>query len=102
MLVGDGAERPYERPSLSKEYLRGASEREKLFVHGPSFYDEHAIDLRTSTRAAAIEPGSHEVILGDGRRLGYERLLLATGASPRRLEVPGADTARGARAAHPR
>ena len=90
VLIGEERERPYERPSLSKDYLRGASEREKLFVHGPSFYDEHAIDLRTSTRVAKIEPGSREVILGDGQRLGYERLLLATGASPRRLEVPGA------------
>ncbi len=68
-----------------------ASERDKVFVHGASFYDEHAIDLRTSTRVTAIDPGSREVALRDGARLGYERLLIATGASPRRLEVPGSD-----------
>lgn len=90
VLIGDEWERPYERPALSKEYLRGASERDKAFVHGPDFYDEHAIDLRTSTQVAAIDPDIREVVLDDGERLGYERLLLATGASPCRLEVPGA------------
>ena len=68
MLIGEEPERPYERPPLSKEYLRGASERDKVFVHGASFYDEHAIDLRTSTRVTAIDPGSREVVLRRWRR----------------------------------
>jgi 3-phenylpropionate/trans-cinnamate dioxygenase ferredoxin reductase subunit len=91
VLIGAEPQRPYERPPLSKEYLRGESAREKAFVHEASFYDEHAIELRSSTRVVAIEPGSREVILDDDARLGYERLLLATGASPRRLQIPGAD-----------
>jgi 3-phenylpropionate/trans-cinnamate dioxygenase ferredoxin reductase component len=91
VLIGEEAERPYERPPLSKEYLRGAAGRDTAYVHEPSFYDEHAIDLRTSTRVTAIDPGHREVVLGDSQRLAYERLLLATGASPRQFEVPGAE-----------
>jgi 3-phenylpropionate/trans-cinnamate dioxygenase ferredoxin reductase subunit len=91
VLIGAEPERPYERPSLSKDYLRGASERETVFIHEPSFYDEHAIDLRTSTRVTAIDPGRREIVLDGGQRLPYERLLLATGAAPRLLELPGAE-----------
>ncbi len=93
VLVGEEPDRPYERPPLSKDYLRGTTERAKLDVHGPEFYTDGAIGLRLSTRATAIEPASREVVLEDGQRLRYDRLLLATGASPRRLEIPGADLA---------
>jgi len=93
VLVGEERDRPYERPPLSKDYLRGETERAKLDVHGPDFYAENAIELRLSARAVALEPAGREVVLEDGERLRYERLLLATGASPRRLEVPGAGLA---------
>ena len=91
VLIGEEAEHPYERPALSKEYLRGDGDRGALAVHPPSFYDEHGIDVRTSTPATQIDAAAREVVLGDGHRLGYDRLLIATGSSARRLDVPGAD-----------
>ena len=90
-LLGDEAERPYLRPPLSKEYLRGESEREGAFVHPEGFYEEHRIDLRPSTAVRAIEPASREVVLDDGGRVTYDRLLIATGARPRILPLEGAD-----------
>ena len=93
VLVGEEEGAPYERPALSKGYLRGATRRERLDVRGPAFYLDNEIELRASTRATAIEPRSGEVLLEGGQRLRYDRLLLATGASPRRLEVPGGDLA---------
>lgn len=88
MLIGDEPERPYERPPLSKDYLRGEGNGIP-FVHGESFYEDHEIELLTSTRVTGIEPGLQEVLIEGGRRLGYDRLLVATGAVPRRLNVPG-------------
>ena len=93
VLVGEEPDRPYERPALSKAYLRGTAERPTLDVHRPTFYSDNAIELRTSTRVTAVEPRSLEVVLQDGHRLRYDRLLLATGATPRRLEIPGGDLA---------
>jgi 3-phenylpropionate/trans-cinnamate dioxygenase ferredoxin reductase subunit len=90
-IVGDEAHRPYERPPLSKEYLQGRSELEKVFVHPPGWYAEHDVDLLLGTSAVAIDLTAHSVTCSDGRRLGYDRLLLATGSSPRRLAVPGHD-----------
>jgi 3-phenylpropionate/trans-cinnamate dioxygenase ferredoxin reductase subunit len=90
ILIGDESERPYERPPLSKEYLRRET-GEKPFVHEHGFYEEHDIELWTSTHVTAIEAGSSELVLEDDRRQGYDRLLVATGAEPRRLDVPGAD-----------
>jgi 3-phenylpropionate/trans-cinnamate dioxygenase ferredoxin reductase component len=91
VLVGQEPELPYERPPLSKEYLRGESSREKVFVHSENFYSDNGIELRTSTRATAIDTSARELELEDGERVGFDRLLLATGAQPRRLRVPGAD-----------
>jgi 3-phenylpropionate/trans-cinnamate dioxygenase ferredoxin reductase component len=91
VLIGEETERPYERPPLSKDYLLGKAERETIYVHPQSWYAEHDIDLRLGTRVTGIDPGGHEVVLADGSRVGYARLLLATGSSPRRLAVPGAD-----------
>jgi 3-phenylpropionate/trans-cinnamate dioxygenase ferredoxin reductase component len=90
ILIGDEPERPYERPPLSKEYLRRETD-EKPFVHDEGFYDENDIELWTSTRVSSIEPGPRELLLEDGRRQPFDRLLVATGAAPRRLDVPGAD-----------
>ncbi|MGH8973310.1 MAG: NAD(P)/FAD-dependent oxidoreductase [Acidimicrobiia bacterium] len=91
VLVGEEADPPYERPSLSKGYLRGGVGREKLSVHDERFYAAQGIELRTSTRVVAIEPAAGQVILDDGEPLLYDRLLLATGAVPRRLPIPGSD-----------
>ena len=91
VLVGAESERPYERPPLSKGYLAGKDVREKIYVQQPEWYAEHHVDLRLGTRVTAIDPAEHEVVLDGGERLGFGKLLLATGSSPRRLWVPGVD-----------
>jgi 3-phenylpropionate/trans-cinnamate dioxygenase ferredoxin reductase subunit len=90
-ILGDEPERPYLRPPLSKEYLRGESDREKVYVHPASFYTDQRIALRPSSLVSAIEPASRKVALDNGERVPYDRLLIATGARPRALPVPGAD-----------
>ena len=93
VLLGSEAERPYERPPLTKDYLRGDSPREKAYVHEEGFYAERDIELETGATVATIDPGASRVTLDDGRDLSFDRLLLATGAEPRRIPVPGADLA---------
>ena len=90
VLIGTEPERPYERPPLTKDYLRGESEREKAYVHPADFYAEHEIELMTATTVTAIDPHGSRVTLGDDQELAYDRLLLTAGAEPRRIEVPGA------------
>jgi len=91
VLIGEETERPYERPMLSKEYLRGDKPAAKLYVHDEGFYADNDIQLLTGTRVASFNPAAHEVTLQDGSRMPYSRLLLSTGASPRRLPLPGTD-----------
>jgi 3-phenylpropionate/trans-cinnamate dioxygenase ferredoxin reductase subunit len=91
VLIGEEAERPYERPLLSKEYLRGEKPAAKLYVHDEGFYADNGIELMTGTRVQSLDPGAHEVTLASGERMSYSRLLLSTGAAPRRLLLPGAD-----------
>ena len=91
VLIGEETERPYQRPLLSKDYLRGDKPAAKLYVHDEGFYADHNIELLTGTRVASVDPGAHEVTLADGSRMPYSRLLLSTGAAPRRLELPGTD-----------
>jgi NADPH-dependent 2,4-dienoyl-CoA reductase/sulfur reductase-like enzyme len=88
VLFGDEPELPYERPPLSKDYLLGKAPREAAYVHPAEWYAEHAIDLRTGVSVAAIERAAHTVIFEGGTQ-GYDKLLLTTGASPRRLDIPG-------------
>jgi 3-phenylpropionate/trans-cinnamate dioxygenase ferredoxin reductase subunit len=82
---------PYERPPLSKEYLRGEAEREQAYVHEAGFYAEHHIDLRVGESVVRLDPRRQELALKSGERLGYDRLLLATGSAPRRLSIPGSE-----------
>jgi len=91
VLIGEEADRPYERPLLSKEYLRADKPAAKLYVHDEGFYADNDIELLTGTSVTSFDPGAHQVTLADGRHLAYDRLLLATGATPRRLPLPGAD-----------
>jgi 3-phenylpropionate/trans-cinnamate dioxygenase ferredoxin reductase subunit len=91
VLIGAEPERPYERPPLTKDYLRGESPREKAYVHEANFYTEREIELLTSTTVAALDPGASRVTLADGRELAFDRLLLTTGAEPRRIPIPGAE-----------
>ncbi|WP_165970223.1 NAD(P)/FAD-dependent oxidoreductase [Nonomuraea terrae] len=88
VLIGAESERPYERPPLSKEFLQGRTERDTIYVHPPEWYADHAVDLRLGTRVTRIEPDRHLVRLGDGSRQPYDKLLIATGAAPRRLPGP--------------
>jgi 3-phenylpropionate/trans-cinnamate dioxygenase ferredoxin reductase component len=91
VLVGAEPHPPYERPPLSKKYLLGEADRDTVFVTEPSWYADNGVDLRTGTRAVALDTAGHRVTLEDGEELSYRRLLLATGARPRPLTVPGAD-----------
>ncbi|UYQ65852.1 NAD(P)/FAD-dependent oxidoreductase [Streptomyces peucetius] len=91
VLLGEEAEHPYERPPLSKGYLLGKEERDVVYVHPPRWYTDQKVDLRLGVRVTAVDPAAHEVTLDDGSRVGYAKLLLTTGSSPRLLPVPGAD-----------
>jgi 3-phenylpropionate/trans-cinnamate dioxygenase ferredoxin reductase subunit len=91
VLVGEEAVRPYERPPLSKDYLRGEVGRDAAYVHSEDYYDANQIDLRLSTLVTSIEPDQREVVLDTGERLGYDAAVLAVGAAPRPITTPGAD-----------
>ncbi len=94
VLLGSEPERPYERPPLSKGYLLGKDSRDSIYVHAAEWYAEHHVDLREGVTVTAIDRGTATVATsgptGDGE-VSYDKLLLATGASPRRLTFPGSD-----------
>ncbi|MFF4234780.1 NAD(P)/FAD-dependent oxidoreductase [Actinomadura geliboluensis] len=89
LLIGDEIERPYERPPLSKGFLLDKEPRDKAHVHEADWYDKHDVELRLGTSVASIDRAAHQVRLSTKEPVGYDRLLLATGSSVRRLEVPG-------------
>ncbi|MET1034036.1 MAG: FAD-dependent oxidoreductase [Arthrobacter sp.] len=89
-LIGDEPVPPYERPPLSKEYLQGRKKPAEVFVHDAAWYAERGIDARWGTRAAGIDRDARTVRLASGEEVPYTRLVLATGATPRTLDVPGA------------
>ena len=91
VLIGDEPDRPYERPPLSKEILLGKAGREKAYVHPEEWYAEHDVELRLGTEVTAIDREGKVLALSDGDQLPYDRLLLATGSSPRPIDVPQAD-----------
>ncbi|URN12813.1 FAD-dependent oxidoreductase [Streptomyces radiopugnans] len=90
-LVGEEEALPYRRPPLSKGYLGGTVDAGDLELLPASSYADQGIDLVLGDRAARIDPEERSVVLDSGTRLSYDRLVLATGARPRRLPVPGAD-----------
>lgn len=90
VLVGEEPTPPYNRPPLSKELLRGEVPEELVLAEPPSWYQRRGVELLLGTPAASLDPGEHLVELADGTRLHYDRLLLATGAAPRRPPIPGA------------
>ncbi len=89
-LIGDEPTQPYERPPLSKEFLRGEQPLEKAFLRKPEWYDENAVELMLGTRVQRLDVAARTVSLSDGSTLGWDKVLLATGARPRALSVPGA------------
>lgn len=90
-LIGADEFLPYDRPNLSKDYLAGNAPEEWIPLRSADFYREQKIDAFTKTSVTAIDPKKKQVTLSDGRSLGYGALLLATGAVPVRLNIPGAD-----------
>jgi NADPH-dependent 2,4-dienoyl-CoA reductase/sulfur reductase-like enzyme len=90
MLSRDDAA-PVDRPNLSKDYLAGSAPEEWIPLRGDDFYADNAIELRLKATVAALDPRAREVVLADGGKVPYDRLLMATGAEPVRLPVPGAD-----------
>jgi 3-phenylpropionate/trans-cinnamate dioxygenase ferredoxin reductase component len=83
---------PYHRPPLTKGYLRGDIEEEsQTYVQQPEYYDENVIDVQLETDVTGIDTEAREVVTGSGERLSYDQLVIATGARPRTLPVPGAD-----------
>ncbi|MGI5337873.1 NAD(P)/FAD-dependent oxidoreductase [Streptomyces sp. CA-181903] len=93
ILISDERDHPYERPPLSKGYLIGKDERDSVFVHEPAWYARADIELHLGLPAVHLDRAARTVRLGDGTRVHYDRLLLATGAEPRRLDIPGTDLA---------
>ncbi|MGW7298319.1 NAD(P)/FAD-dependent oxidoreductase [Streptomyces sp. NPDC054829] len=94
ILISDERDHPYERPPLSKGYLLGKEERDSVFVHEPAWYARNDIELHLGQTVDAIDRAARTVRFGeDGTVVHYDKLLLTTGAEPRRLDIPGTDLA---------
>jgi 3-phenylpropionate/trans-cinnamate dioxygenase ferredoxin reductase subunit len=90
-LIGMESHAPYMRPPLSKGYLNGSDDLDAVFVHPDAWYADKKVELLTATKALAVNARDHEVTVSGGRPLHYDKLLLATGSSPRRLAISGAE-----------
>jgi 3-phenylpropionate/trans-cinnamate dioxygenase ferredoxin reductase component len=91
VLIGAEQQPPYERPPLSKEYLRGESSFERALFQPPDFYDENGVETRFGVRATRVDAAEKVVELAGGERVAYDRLLVATGGRNRRFRIPGMD-----------
>jgi len=91
VVLGEESEPPYNRPPLSKDYLQGKSEKDKIYVHPDDWYADHDMDLRLDAQVTSLDRDAHQVSTQTGEEIGYDKLLLATGSSPRRLDIPGRD-----------
>jgi NADPH-dependent 2,4-dienoyl-CoA reductase/sulfur reductase-like enzyme/nitrite reductase/ring-hydroxylating ferredoxin subunit len=91
VMLSDDEAGPVDRPNLSKDYLAGNAPEEWIPLRGDDYYKENGIDLRLKASVGSIDPKAREVTLGNGSKVPYDRLLLATGAEPVRLQLPGAD-----------
>jgi 3-phenylpropionate/trans-cinnamate dioxygenase ferredoxin reductase subunit len=91
ILVGAEPQPPYERPPLSKEYLRGEFSFEQALVQEPGFYDENGIETRLGVRAARVDAVARVVELEGGERVAYDKLLITTGGRNRHFPIPGLD-----------
>jgi len=88
-IVSGEIDPPHDRPPLSKEFLRGEKHRDAVLLHPIEFYQANRLNLLLGTPALALDAEAGSVLLADGERLGYQRLLLATGGRPKKLGVPG-------------
>lgn len=93
VLIGEEAERPYERPPLSKAYLMGSSSVDELFVHAETWYADNGVETLFGTQVVSIDRAARTVALDSGATVAYDQLLLTTGSRPRPLQIPGADLA---------
>ena len=91
VMISDDQAAPVDRPNLSKDFLAGKAPQDWIPLRGEKFYSKNNIDLRLDTKVDRIDPRSREVVLSDGGTIPYERLLLATGAEPVRLAIPGTE-----------
>jgi NADPH-dependent 2,4-dienoyl-CoA reductase/sulfur reductase-like enzyme len=91
VLLGAETELPYERPPLSKGYLLGNEPLDSVYVHPLDWYPDHDVDLRLGVTVTGIDRASSAVVTSDDSIVPYDKLLLTTGASPRRLNIPGSD-----------
>ncbi|MBN9672112.1 NAD(P)/FAD-dependent oxidoreductase [Roseibium aggregatum] len=91
VMIGDEPYLPYQRPPLSKAYLKGEMDEERLFLRPRAYFETASIDLRPAEKVAAIDPDNHRVTLGDGSGLSYSSLLIATGTRARKIPLEGAD-----------
>ena len=91
ILIGDEAQLPYQRPPLSKKFLSGDLDAERLHFKPPSFYDDPQIDVHLNTRIERIDRAGKKVIVSDGVEFAYDKLVLALGSRVRKIEVPGHD-----------
>jgi NADPH-dependent 2,4-dienoyl-CoA reductase/sulfur reductase-like enzyme/nitrite reductase/ring-hydroxylating ferredoxin subunit len=91
VMLTPESDRPYDRPSLSKEFLSGEAPSKWIPLHGSSFYEKRDIEIRTGCRAAELVPDEHVVRLESGEEVAYDRVLCATGGRPNELDIPGAE-----------
>jgi 3-phenylpropionate/trans-cinnamate dioxygenase ferredoxin reductase subunit len=91
LILGDEPVLPYQRPPLSKGYVKGEMKEDALLLRPESFYSGNAITMRLGCQVTALDRAAHEVVLADGERVAYDSLVLATGGRVRTLPVPGAD-----------
>ena len=91
VLIGDETVRPYERPPLSKGYLLGTEPRDKAFVHQEGWYGDNDVDLLLGVAATGLDASAHTVTLDGFEPMRYDKLLLATGSRPRKLDVAGGE-----------
>lgn len=93
VLIGEEAQLPYQRPPLSKKYLSGEFDLDRVYFKPPNFYEEAKVETRLGTKVTSIDRGAKTVTLEGGETLGYDKLALTTGSRVRKLPIPGADLA---------
>lgn len=92
-IIGEERQLPYQRPPLSKQYLSGEQGMDRVLLRPAKFYADKNVEVRTELRVEQINPAEHTVTTATGETLSYDKLILATGSRPRKLQIPGSDLA---------